>query len=521
MHLPRSTLAQAALVAALTGAFYARGLDVSPPHLTHDEIKFALQAHAVAETGRDINGRLFPVYFIEPGFSVGRDPLCIYVTAAVLSVLPLSETSIRFATVLVGAAAVALLYVLALELFASPVLAAIVAGVMALSPTFYIHSRLALSVLYPVPFTILWLIVLHRYLSAGTRRAAYATGVVLGAGIYSYLAAAIMMPLYLAMTVLVMVVKRDRRGAVAVTIAFAVMLIPIAAWQVVEPDRYRNIISAYRLFDTQPGIEDRPTPASVGRGIIGRVDTYWDSFNPGRLFFTGESSVQISTREVGSLLTPVAVLLVAGLWSLRQRSDDVMPRWVWIVGLVSAPLPAVIMADVEIRRWLVVVPFAAIVAGFGADRFVRGGTRGRVVLAMLIALMIVQFASFSRDYFGPYRDRSTVWFGGNIRAALTTVLEEARAHPPSVVYISNDIPWVDAYWRFYSTVDGQGGLLARTQYVRLSAGELPVASSGAVLVGPAPTAMLEEQLASAGWREPQVVLDFGGRPSLMLTRARR
>ena len=520
MHLLRSTLAQAALVAALTGALYAQGLAVSPPHLTHDEIKFALQAKAIAETGRDINGRFLPVYFVEPGFSVGRDPISIYVMAGVLRFLPLQESSMRLATVVVGALGVALLYVLAVAVFQSTLIAAIVAAIMALSPTYYIHSRLALSVIYPVPFTILWLIVLHRYLVHRRQAAAYGTGVVLGAGVYSYLAAAIMMPIYLATTCVVLWLQRDRRGIARVVFAFAVMLIPVVLWQAVEPERYRNIVTAYRLFETQPGIEPLPVPPEEGHGLSRRVDTFWAAFNPGVLFFTGESSLQISTREVGSVLTPVSVLLVIGLVVLKHRGG-VLPWWIWLVGVVSAPLPAVIMADVEIRRWLVVLPFVAMIAGFGVERLLQRRVWHRVVCVGLLALCVLQFALFTRDYFGPYRERSSTWFGGNIRAALLTVLDQARAQPPSTIYLSAEIPWVDAYWRFYALVQKQHMLLERTRYVRLQSGEMPRAAEGAVLVAPVPTPAMAAQLSQSGWSQPTIIADIDGSPSLAVVTAAR
>jgi 4-amino-4-deoxy-L-arabinose transferase-like glycosyltransferase len=520
MHLLRSTLAQAALVAALTGALFALRLDVSPPHLTHDEIKFALQAKSIADTGRDINGRLLPVYFVEPGFSVGRDPLSIYVMAGVLTVLPLQESSMRLATVLVGALGVALLFVLAAAVFQSTLMAAIVAALMALSPTYYIHSRLALSVVYPVPFTILWLILLHRYLVSRRAATAYGIGVVLGTGVYSYLAAAIMMPLYVAATCAALWRRRDRAGITRAVTAFAVMLIPIVLWQAVEPERYRNIVTAYRLFETQPGIEPPPVPAEEGGSLSRRVDTFWTAFNPGVLFFTGESSLQISTREVGSLLTPMSVLLVVGLVALKRR-EGVLPWWIWAVGLLSAPLPAVIMADVEIRRWLVVLPFVAMIGGFGAERLLQRGKRHRVLVAVLVGLCVVQFTLFARDYFGPYRERSSKWFGGNIRAALTTVLDEARTDPPSTIYLSSEIPWVDAYWRFYSLVQDQQSLLDRTRFVRLQGGDVPRASAGAVLVAPILTPSMSAELVNAGWSQPRIIADLDGSPSLAVVEAAR
>jgi 4-amino-4-deoxy-L-arabinose transferase-like glycosyltransferase len=514
MRLVNRTLAQAALAAALTAALYSFGLSLSPPHLTHDEIKFALQAKSIADTGRDIGGRLLPLYFQEPGFPVGRDPICIYVMAAVLTILPLSEQSIRLSTVIVGAAGVGLIFILARLVFDKHSIAWIVAAILASSPTYYIHGRLALSVLYPVPFTIAWLIVLRWYLTTRRPRTAFAVGLVLGAGVYSYLAAAVMMPLYFAATGVMLAIERDWRGLTRMTAGFVLLLLPLVAWQAIEPQRYANIVTAYRLYETQPG----PTSGLLqqmlsGQGATDRVHVFWDALNPGRLFFTGESSLQISTREVGSLLTPVAVLLLAGLGalfrSLRQNG-----RWLLVFGLLSAPLPGVLMADVEIRRWLVVLPFIAIVAGYGVQRLLAAGLAGRALVAVLLVLMTAQFAAFTRDYFGAYRERSSVWFGGNIRAAVVSVLADARGQVPAAVYIASDIPWVDAYWQFYSAAQGHN-LLDRTTYVRLASGDVPKATSGAILLAPAERSLVAN-VAGAGWIERRQVRDIDGSPSIII-----
>lgn len=510
-----ATLAQAAVAAALAGALYAIGLAVSPPHLTHDEIKFALQAKSIADTGRDINGRFLPLYFQEPGFSVGRDPICIYVMAAVLRVLPLSEMSIRLSTAIVGAIGVGLVFLLACRLFHSRFTPWVVAAVFALAPTYYIHSRLALSVVYPVAFTLLWLILLQAYVASRTRRTALAVGAVLGLGVYSYLASALMMPLYLAATLALLAWQRDWRGMPPAIAAFILLLLPLVAWQAIEPSRYADILSAYRLYDEQPGASSGLLQQLLSpEGLANRVHVYWDSFNPERLFFTGESSLQISTREVGSLLTPVAVLVGAGLLTLLRAPSRGI-EWVFVFGLASAPLAGVLMADTEIRRWLVLLPFAAIVSGYGADRWLVASRRGRAAVAALVVLMAIQFAVFTGDYFGPYRQRSSIWFGGNIRAALDSVLDGAEAQAPSMVYLASDIPWVDAYWQFYSKMRGQD-LLDRTQYVRLASGEVPQAAPGAVMVTPLLEPALAERLHAAGWGEFRTIPDIDGRPSLMV-----
>src|SRR5262245_13937701 len=181
----KATAAQAVLAAALTALLYIPGLAFSPPHLLHDEIKFALQAESIAKTGRDLNGRLLAVYFPEPGYAAGRDPLCIYATAGVLRWLPLSEASIRLPSALLGALGVGLIFPLAHSLFGRASTAWIVAAILALTPTYFIHSRYALSVIYPVPFVVLWLIALRRYLATSQLAAGAMCGAILGLGIYS------------------------------------------------------------------------------------------------------------------------------------------------------------------------------------------------------------------------------------------------------------------------------------------------------------------------------------------------
>ena len=433
--------------------------------------------------------------------------------AAVLRVLPFSEASIRFSTALVGAVGVGLIFILARRVFASSAVAWIVAITFALSPTYYIHSRLALSVVYPVPFTILWLIALHEYLTTRRPRMALVVGLVLGIGVYSYLAAALLMPVYLLATCVVLAFQRDWPAARRVVAAFVLLMLPLLAWQAIEPQRYSNILTAYRLYDENPTTSGGLLQQMVsGAGLTDRVNVFWDAFNPARLFFTGESSLQISTREVGSLLAPAAVLIVTGLVTLLRSAQGPIERLL-VVGLITAPLPGVIMADVEIRRWLVVLPFAAMIAGIGADRLRRAGALGRATTAVLVALMALQFAAFTRDYFGAYRERSSIWFGGNIRAALEMVLADARARTPSMVYIASDIPWVEAYWRFYSTVHGQS-LLERTRYVRLQSGEIPAAVPDAVIVTPILDLALETSLRAAGWASFRAIPDLDGHPSL-------
>jgi 4-amino-4-deoxy-L-arabinose transferase-like glycosyltransferase len=110
-----------ALVAA-TATLYLPRLGSAPIYLMPDEVIVAVDAHAIATTGRDyFQGRLMPLYFEFRRLIVGHHggeeiriswlpPGIFYAVALALKVLPFSETSVRLPTAIVGIANVLLVY---------------------------------------------------------------------------------------------------------------------------------------------------------------------------------------------------------------------------------------------------------------------------------------------------------------------------------------------------------------------------------------------------------------------------
>ena len=111
-----------------TALLYVTRLDFAPIYLIHDEVNFSRQAGSIAASGRDLNGRLLPIYFAEPEFPAGRDPLMIYVTAVGLTVMPLSQSAVRIPTALVAVITVGLMLLLGARLFPNPWIAVLPAS---------------------------------------------------------------------------------------------------------------------------------------------------------------------------------------------------------------------------------------------------------------------------------------------------------------------------------------------------------------------------------------------------------
>jgi 4-amino-4-deoxy-L-arabinose transferase-like glycosyltransferase len=455
----------AVLLAAGTLVLYARQLDRAPIYLAHDEVDVAVEGYSVASTGRSTSGQHLPLYFQTPAFAAGRDPLSIYLTAVVLKARPLSEAAIRFPSVLIGTLNVVLLFFVGRELFGRDGLAVVAAAALALAPAHFIHSRMALNVVFPLPFVELWLLCLIVAIRRGSEWWSAAAGLVLGLGVYSYVAALLMMPLYLVISLLVLWASgalSTRRAAMLLG-AFGLALVPLVVWQIGHPARLQQLAGYYRLYDaTKLNALQGARDLSSYFSLAVRSDVYWRFFSPGFLFFSGDSSVMNSTREAGVFSLALLVLLPLGMARIVATRRPV-PLAI-LAGFVSGPIAAVLVAEIAIHRAMFLLPFGALVAAFGAEHLLsRGGWR-RWLGVLLVAAIPLQFARFAADYFGDYRIRSIPWFDNNVRGALADVVARAPAGHAPEVYLSADIPFVDRYWMLYVTQWGRPDLLGRPVY---------------------------------------------------------
>jgi 4-amino-4-deoxy-L-arabinose transferase-like glycosyltransferase len=442
------SLAVVALIVGLAAAgVYATRLGYAPIYLMHDEVNFSLQSVSIAHTGRDINGRWFPVYFSEPEFTAGRDPMVIYVTALALTVLPLSDASVRLPTALVGVMTIVLLLVLWSKISPRPWMPIVAAMCLLCSPGWFIHSRLALSVIYPLPFVVIWLLAIRQYEVQPRPIWLLAGCASLGLGIYGYLAGLVMMPIYVVMTVWLAKAWRSPRLLMTIAAGFGVVLLPIAIWHLFHPERYAELIHAYRM--DAPRQSGLPSLLSL-EGARMRMGAWWQYFNPDFLFLAGDTSMTNSTRAAGLFPSAFVVLLPIGMMRLVRGSRF---ERIVLVGLVTGPLAAIATGTIDLNRYraLFVLPFGALVAAYGFEMwFASPRPLKRAAAVLLLISLPLQFHAFYRDYMDRYRDASSVWFGENIRGALAEVFQRRSAGEPLMV--SRNVPYADVYARFYSQV---------------------------------------------------------------------
>src|SRR5438093_12552440 len=95
---------------------YVTYLKYAPVYLTHDEVMFALNAHSLASSAHDLNGRLLPLY-VNIGPGIWAPPMDIYWAAVFLRFLPVTEGIIRLPTAIMATVDVVVMYFLARKTF--------------------------------------------------------------------------------------------------------------------------------------------------------------------------------------------------------------------------------------------------------------------------------------------------------------------------------------------------------------------------------------------------------------------
>ena len=235
----------------VTAWIYATGLDLSPAYLVHDEVVYALNANAIGATGRDLSGHFLPISIYVSG-TFFATPVNIYVTALFLRLFHVSEVMIRLPTVMMALANVALVFLIARRLFAGLGLPMLAAAILALTPAHFINGRLGTDHMYLVTVTLAWALCLVNGGEALSVRRLFAAGIILGAGIYTYLGALITMPACLLITWAAVwrQGQRSKHLFLAPVAGFALMLLPFVTWHLAHPAQYAGQVRMYSLYDS-------------------------------------------------------------------------------------------------------------------------------------------------------------------------------------------------------------------------------------------------------------------------------
>ena len=476
-----------ALLTLLAAAafLYAWKLDRSPVYLNSDEAMFSVQAHSIATSGRDERGRLLPLYF-QMNDNVWYQPAVVYAMAPFLVFFKPTPTFVRLPTVLVAMLVLVLVYKLANALGLQGYGALAASIFLALTPAFFMHSRVGCDYLYPLPFVMVWMLYFVDYLRGHRIGSLVIAMVALGVGFYTYVASMVMMPLYLALTLLVLALHERRRALAATAVSIGTVLLcllPLAAWLWSYPDFLNTFLVRYSNADVEQ-VGRAPLSLLTGE-MANRLRVFISFFERSYLFEVAESSVMSSTYTTGVFLAGAQPLMVAGLYHmLRNRRS--WPVYVAIVGFFTAPVAASLVDEpYATDRALALLPFGAIIAAFGMEwlwmkRQPAFTIALRSGLLVTTIWMVTQFGDFHWEYFHDYRRRAAFWFNNNHAGAFEPILNDHSPGDPRPVYLSARLPFIHYHWKLRLLQQGRTDLLDRTIFFHaehLDIATLPVGTT--------------------------------------------
>ena len=493
MKSPATLVAAIAVVVAAAGVYFWH-LGAAPIYLAPDEVIIANDAFSLARTGHTLDGAFLPLYV---GVQVSQNwfmPAIYYLQAIFLQMLPLAEWSIRTPTVVVALATMVLTMAVARRVIGEQFAIVIGGVVLACAPAFFILSRYALDYTYPLPLILAWL---YCVLTAVDKPRAIgwflAAGFCLGIGWYTYISSMIMMPIYAAITIIVMIARKRSFGEMAAfAAAFVIPLTFFVVWASEHPQAFQQTAARYNFID--------PKEKATAVGILSSFDflamfnRYRNFFGVEFLFKLGDVYLPFSTRTVGVFVPATGVLLVLGTFVAMTRRT--LAHTMILAGFLTAPLAASILVEEgAIRRATAMLIFGALLSAVGAARldavarilffrplaFLAGAAslvvgvgyltvtlarqgyisdtamrviiaglvailmaalanrvrHGRLLLLATVTLIVVQFAAVVRDYHGEYVSRLAPWLQGNMRGAVVQLIEHADRHPGAPIYVTS------------------------------------------------------------------------------------
>ena len=455
----------AAIIAAVAAPIYFWQLGTAPT-FGGDEARFAVHAHAIATTGRDLDGTVLPLLFRIYEYSFWYQPGLFYAIAAVLTVAPLAEWSARLPMALAGVADVILIYFVARRLLGSARYAAVAAIGLALTPAHLIFSRQALDYMLPVPFVLGWLLCLLIVLERASVAGALGAGALLGIAVYTHFSAWTMAPLYFLMSIGALVSSGRARAIGPFTAGCGIVLLPLAVWLLQHPDFFAQTAQHYGLYDSRRFSALQGSREILNwNGIETRIAVYWDYFNPGYLFMSGGASMTAATRRAGVFLLAFAVFIPCGLAYLWQNRR-LPAASIVMAGFFTAPIAVSLVGTrYLIQRELYVLPFGVLVAAFGVAWLLA--RQRRVVRIAAIALLVsapLQFVMFYRDYLGDYVTRSAIWFDPDSFAQTSAYVVAKDTAVVPEIWISDALDDAVVHWPYQMRKRGRADLLDKSHF---------------------------------------------------------
>jgi 4-amino-4-deoxy-L-arabinose transferase-like glycosyltransferase len=382
-------IAGAAVLLALLG-WYVDHPTRTTPGFFIDESSIAYNALTISRTGLDEHDARMPLYF--EAFGEYKNPVYIYLLAAVFRVAGPSILAARMLSILLGYVAAMILGLLVRRQTRSDAAGAFAFIAALLTPWLFEIGRLVFEVaLFPLALALaLFAIAEAARRQRMTPRVVIACAASLAIVTYTYTAGRFLGPV-MALGLALLLPRRRVRDIAAIWCAYAVTMIPLVIFAV----RHPHALTA------------RLNEVGVAQGNF--LAHWLASFSPRFLFMQGDLNARHHIAFGGELFVSVGLAALVGLVAaVRDARRDPWSRYL-LFALLIAPVPgAITQDDPHALRLITMAVVIVILAGNGVATLLALQTEKRLrvlLVGTLFVAVIAQGIVFRQKFvkLGPVR----------------------------------------------------------------------------------------------------------------------
>lgn len=407
--------------------FTYRILDV-PPGINGDEAAIGYNAALVARTGYDQSDHFLPLFVSAFDLTDWKQPVTFYSTVLAFKIFKPTFVILREVSVVFVLVSAVLIFFLSKEILG--IKGAFVGLIIFLTiPAVLIQSHLALENIAPVPFTILWLLMLLKYKKTLSSKYIFISAIVLGISLFSYPGMRLIFPIFTGLTVaLIYYLNRKKKVMKIVTENLKFLLIissfPILMYSV--KDQYPGAILAY----------NRPHDIKSYQELI---LPYISSFDPSFLFIQGDSTPYHSTGKQGVFLLATIPIFALGIFRIAQKKNPML-IFILLVFFLTPLLYGLAASIHRGSRLLVLLPPYTIITslGFLSLYNIKNSFVKFLLISIAIFVISVNYIDFVRDYWYEYPNRVKSEFAKPIHKAFEKT-KEISLKDNLTPFIQNDL----------------------------------------------------------------------------------
>lgn len=379
----------------LSWIFFTFKITEVPPGINGDEAAIGYNAILVARDGHDSKGKFLPLFVSGSENSDYKQPITFYSTVLAFKIFGSSYALLREVSVFFVLVSAMLIFFLGKEVLG------LKAGILSLIifttiPAVLIQSHLALENIAPVPFIILWLLMLKFYQKNLKRGYLHLAGFFLGISILSYPGMRIIFPVFLLMTLFFLIHlnrAKDIRKKLTAISSFTIVALIFPIFMLLAKNQYPGAILS----------NNRPQPI---QGYQEFLLPYISSFDPSFLFISGDSTPYHSTGRQGVFLLSTLPLFALGLFSIAQKKDSLL-TFILIAFFLTPILYGLPGSIHRGSRLLVLLPMYTIITSLGFLRFfdIKNKFKRHIFVFFVSFLIALNYTDFVRDFWYEYPQR--------------------------------------------------------------------------------------------------------------------